>query len=486
MDYINNTDKFFDATPSYKLIQTMGFGTYTLESAIADIIDNSVTAQAKNIDITFSWNRDIDKSFVTIQDDGYGMSSKELETAMIFSGKGIEDERSESDLGKYGLGMKTASFFSCHCFTVTSKKEGFPITAKRLDQQFVANQKKWIGNDLDDSKDLRKIHINHGTIVRWDKLNFVEDGENSKTFFLENADKVAQHLSLYFHRFLEDEKVIIRINGYKIKPWNPTFTSNIGTTRIQSSNFDYKGQQISINSYLLPSSLKCTEDEIEEMYRGNALKYQGIYVYRNDRLLIGGGWLSLKKLTSHQQYNPVRITVDISSSLDSEFKVDFTKSLLKFPSDVEERIIKISQVARSKASEAYKNRANKVRKPGMNTNDEVWNVVQNKKGTTLSINVNHPLIKMYTSGMNSKDFKALMKLLSKSVPSVNTGNEETNTFSNDEIKAMIEKYFTAEMVKSRNVQEVYEEMCNLEPFVNYLDLLQSYFEEEVLINVKKL
>lgn len=88
--------------------------------------------------------------------------------------------------------------------------------------------------------------------------------------------------------------------------------------------------------------------------------------------------------------------------------------------------------------------------------------------------------------MNSKDFKALMKLLSKSVPSVNTGNEETNTFSNDEIKAMIEKYFTAEMVKSRNVQEVYEEMCNLEPFVNYLDLLQSYFEEEVLINVKKL
>ena len=70
MDYINNTDKFFDATPSYKLIQTMGFGTYTLESAIADIIDNSVTAQAKNIDITFSWNRDIDKSFVTIQDDG--------------------------------------------------------------------------------------------------------------------------------------------------------------------------------------------------------------------------------------------------------------------------------------------------------------------------------------------------------------------------------------------------------------------------------
>ena len=122
----------------------------------------------------------------------------------------------------------------------------------------------------------------------------------------------------------------------------------------------------------------------------------------------------------------------------------------------------------------------------MNTNDEVWNVVQNKKGTTLSINVNHPLIKMYTSGMNSKDFKALMKLLSKSVPSVNTGNEETNTFSNDEIKAMIEKYFTAEMVKSRNVQEVYEEMCNLEPFVNYLDLLQSYFEEEVLINVKKL
>ena len=114
-------------------------------------------------------------------------------------------------------------------------------------------------------------------------------------------------------------------------------------------------------------------------------------MYRNNRLLVGGGWLDIPKLTTHQQFNPVRITIDISSKLDNEFKVDYTKSKLTFPKEVEKQLYNIARMARSKASEAYKNRAKRVANPGIKSNDQVWNLTENSKGTFLKINEKHPL-----------------------------------------------------------------------------------------------
>lgn len=262
-NFIKSTGKTYDATPSYKLLKTMGYGAYELKTAVADIVDNSITAEATKIEIEFHWEKDIQNCFVEIRDNGFGMNSDELESAMRFSDKGIDDERTDSDLGKYGLGMKTASFYACHCLTVISKKTGYNITAKRLDQDIVSQEHKWIGENLDDAEELNKYQFEHGTIVRWDKLNFVDNSENSKKFFFDKMQTVADHLSIYFHRFIE-KGIIITVNDYKVQPWDPSFKKNLGTTRIENKSFEYENQKITVQSYLLPPAVKCTEKEIDE------------------------------------------------------------------------------------------------------------------------------------------------------------------------------------------------------------------------------
>lgn len=480
-DFIKTTGNTYDATPSYKLLQTMGYGAYELKTAVADIIDNSITAEAKNISVNFHWEEQIENCYVEIRDDGFGMTSKELERAMRFSDKGIDDERTKADLGKYGLGMKTASFYACHCLTVISKKAGHRITAKRLDQDVVSKEKKWIGENLDGAPELDEYDIVHGTVVRWDKLNFIDEGKNSKKFLMDKIEKIAEHISIYFNRFI-DRGISITVNGYKVRSWDPSFKKNPGTTRVESKEFLYDGQKIKVQSYLLPPSSKCTEDEIEEIYRNDALKYQGFYVYRNDRLLIGGGWLGIRKLNNHQQYNPVRIIVDIPTSLDADFKVDFTKSGLQIPAPVERILFEIAKVARSKASEAFKNRARKVAQPGIKTQGQVWNVVRNKNGTRLVINKDHPLIKDYTKDMTQKDFNALIKLLSGTIPHTDVNVIESNGvhYTDEEMYKMIQLFYLRERVKEKSNEEIHKELCSIEPFNNYLSIVEAFFEQEVL------
>lgn len=475
--FIKTTGKTYDATPSYKLIKTMGFGSYTLETAVSDIVDNSITAKASRIDINFVWNKDISKCYVEIIDDGFGMNSKELEKAMIFAGKGIDDNRTDQDLGKYGLGMKTASFYACDCLTVISKKNNQAITGKRLDQQYIAEAQQWLGEDLDEAKELNSIHLTHGTIVRWDKLKFVDESVNSEVFFRERVNKIYNHIGIYFHRFIESKSLVITVNGAIVKPWNPTFKDNLGTNRIDIQDLQYKGGNIHVESYLLPSSLKLTEDETTKMYRNDALSYQGFYVYRNNRLLVGGGWLDIPKLTTHQQFNPVRITIDISSKLDNEFKVDYTKSKLTFPKEVEKQLYNIARMARSKASEAYKNRAKRVANPGIKSNDQVWNLTENSKGTFLKINEKHPLIIEYTQGIDKDNFKKLMKLLSTTIPQISKQVNEEIHFTDEEVKNMLLSYIAKELTKNKTPEEIYKQACNMEPFNDYLEIVQATFEE---------
>jgi len=101
------------------LIESMRDIGYSMETAVADLIDNSITAGASNIDIRFSWN-DGDP-WLAIVDDGYGMDSDELTNAMRLGSKNPLEERDKEDLGRYGLGLKTASFSQCRKLTVISK-----------------------------------------------------------------------------------------------------------------------------------------------------------------------------------------------------------------------------------------------------------------------------------------------------------------------------------------------------------------------------
>lgn len=463
----------------------MAYGTYSLPTAVADLVDNSITANATKIDINFCWNDTPEKAYVEIIDNGKGMSSEELITAMILSGKGINDIREDNDLGKYGLGMKTASMYACKCLTVISKKKGHSITAKRLDQDLVDESKSWVGIDLDGAPELKELDLEQGTIVRWDKLNFVEKGSNSKKYFLEHIRSIHSHLELIFHRFIENNDLLITINGNEIKPWNP-ISNHEATSKFDSQILRYNNCDIIVNSYILPSALSCNELEIEQIYRNNALKYQGFFVYRNDRLLIDGGWLGIqkndKKMVAHQSYNAVRITIDIPSSLDSCFKVDFTKSSLKFPLEIEEQLFKIASKVRKKANELSKKRTRQVLVPG-DKFEEIWKVSKKNGEYIYSINKNHPLIKNLTKGLDKKEFNELMKLLSRTVPVLNEDKKMGGSFTEEEIDDLIKSYYVDQILKNKSPDVIYKEMLNMEPYNNYRELVQAFFEREKIKKV---
>ena len=93
---------------------------YSTGAALADIIDNSISAGAHEVRLDFVW--DGPGSRITILDNGRGMKDAELESAMRLGDKNPLDIRSPHDLGRFGMGLKTASLSQCRRLTVASVK----------------------------------------------------------------------------------------------------------------------------------------------------------------------------------------------------------------------------------------------------------------------------------------------------------------------------------------------------------------------------
>ena len=163
-----NEQKTFSVEPTTQIVKTLSYSGYTLKSALADIIDNSIGAGASEVKINFNFDdiSNIDSWNVQIIDNGHGMNSKELEQAIKMGSCNMDDVRAKDDLGRYGMGMKTASFSQADYFQVTSKKDNEPITSKAIDKQLIENSNSWIGLDFDDAINASLIK-DHGTIVEW-------------------------------------------------------------------------------------------------------------------------------------------------------------------------------------------------------------------------------------------------------------------------------------------------------------------------------
>ena len=174
-----NEFKTFSVEPTTQIVKTLSYSGYTLKSALADIIDNSISAGATEVKVNFNFDSltNLDLWNVQIIDNGHGMNSKELENAIKMGSCNMNDVREQSDLGRYGMGMKTASFSQADYFQVTSKRENEKITSKAIDKQVIENTKSWIGLDFDDVID-NNIIKNQGTIIEWRKLRFIENNSN--------------------------------------------------------------------------------------------------------------------------------------------------------------------------------------------------------------------------------------------------------------------------------------------------------------------
>ena len=266
---------------------------YSLEAAIADIIDNSIAAKAGKVQLSFF---PVGDAYVCILDNGLGMDDTQLDLAMQYGSKSPTDERDASDLGRYGLGLKTASLSQCRVLTVISK-QGDHVTGRRWDLDYVIETGSWSLLVLEEDDISTVPHVSDllaqktGTLVVWQNLDRLLMGEVDYEKSLgRKMDEVRQHLELVFHRYLSGEtgikKLDISFNGVKIKAADP-FLLKKSTQAMDTETLLIRGKRILVKPYILPHISKMTEEEKKQLGGKEGIrKQQGFYVYRNKRLLI--------------------------------------------------------------------------------------------------------------------------------------------------------------------------------------------------------
>jgi hypothetical protein len=405
------------------MINTFRAFGYNLQTAIADIIDNSISAKAENIWINYEWNgRD---SWVTITDDGAGMDRNTLVDAMTPGSKDPNDVRDINDLGRFGLGLKTSSFSQCRTLTVATKKEGFQTLKRCWDLDFVNETGKWSLLDyISNEKYLNDLSkIKSGTIVLWENLdrlvgNSRKENDAARKVFLEEFSLVEEHLSLVFHRYLEKRKLKLWINGISIKPWDPFMKEEDGSQLVGNEYFE--NDNIHIKCYVLPHISKIDTEIRIKAKTEDWYKLQGFYIYRNERLLLYGDWLGL--FTKNEHYKNARILIDIPNKLDHEWKIDIKKATATPSVSIRKDLVRLGKMTRQIAANLYKFRGNQLMIDDGITSfsfQSIWKKTEKRDNSIYYyINKENPLIKrvLDLDVITKNDVNSLLKLIGETTP----------------------------------------------------------------------
>lgn len=344
---------------------------YDFSSAVADLVDNSITAGATQVDILVEF--DAEHSRVLIADNGRGMTANGLAEAMRF---GSRRAYGRGDLGRYGLGLKTASLSQGRSLTVLTRKEGArrPILSRQLDLDLVIEFDDWLivepeHTDVIDHAQ-RLLEDGCGTVVIWEKLDRVVPSRNAaggwaRRRFETIADKAAQHLSMVFHRFLADEAatapVAITVNGKKLQPWDPFARSERLTKELAEEVFEIQHGEttglVTLRRYVLPGRDQFSTHSEFERHSG-PLKWnrqQGLYTYRADRLVQWGGWFGIRGIDEHTKL--ARASIDFDTDLDSAFNINVAKMRVSIPAQLRQMIERPINEMCSIADEIYRRSA---------------------------------------------------------------------------------------------------------------------------------
>ena len=258
--------EYIDASPSaaYLMESIRDFG-YTIETAIADLVDNSISAEASNIEINLD-NDENQNPMLSIEDDGIGMNKVELLQAMKLCSKDRHQTRSKNDLGRFGMGLKTASLSQCRQLTVETNMDN-KSTSMTWDLDDVLKRDDWkVKNNIIETR-------KPGTKVIWKKIDRanLEIDTPSTNATIKN---IRDHLGLVFHRYIDtknDEKknIKLKFNGIDIDPFNPFNEKNFATIKHEPFEHQYQDSTIRIQSYILPHKTKVNLEEWEK-YEGKS------------------------------------------------------------------------------------------------------------------------------------------------------------------------------------------------------------------------
>lgn len=390
-----------DATPhAAALIEGLRDIGYSLETAIADIVDNSITAGAGEIRILTETHSD--EPFIALIDDGMGMSETELISAMRPGSRNPLETREDPDLGRFGLGMKSASFSQCRRLTVVSRKSG-TISAAIWDLDDVALHNEWavqLPVSVDNIPCADRLGQN-GTLVLWQKLDrltggYSHDAAKRAEIINSRLAEAERHLRLVFHRFMEGAPPLrIWLNGRLIRPIDPFARKNPATIADPEEILPRMRGNIEIQSYTLPHHKQMGKTEWEDLGGPEGhQKSQGFYVYRGKRLILHGTWFGLCRQSELTKLSRVRI--DIPNSMDSDWKIDVKKSSAQLPPAVRDRLKKVIERIQDGSKRTYRRRGQKLvdheRLP-------MWHRIQAEGQIRYRPNAEHPAISEFAESL---------------------------------------------------------------------------------------
>jgi len=497
-----NIDNYQDCPPKADaMIHSLRAFGYDLGMAIADLIDNSVFARASNVWVQYDWN-DGDP-WVRILDDGNGMTESKLVKAMTLGSISPLDKRDPEDLGRFGLGLKTASFSQCKIIAVASKTENGKQAVRFWDLDFVEKVKRWMLGKVP-RKDIIELleplkEMSKGTIVVWKELDRIVDrtdgvDHDPKDAFLVKFLYVKEYLEMVFHQYLEGRKrkLKIHVGAAACMPWDPYLRKN--DLKQELSSEKYADSRVSVLPYVLPH---VSNRSAQENTEGGGPKgwnaQQGFYVYRNKRMIVSGGYLDFD-LKPEEHYKLARIKVDISNDMDHEWAIDVRKAVASPPDRLKADLLRIARVTRQKASDVYRARTGGGRRRASAAKtDDVWLKKKSGEKIVYKLNINNPILNALLKEVSSG--KAWMKkfchLIESTVPHrliIMDGLEHEDCHVDlpgtlnpppAGLLEMCREFYEAKLEQGCTHEEAVDIACCIEPFNShsaYRALLDSIIE----------
>lgn len=491
--------KYVENQPTADVLMTsMRSMGYTFESAVADIIDNSIAAHATRIDLKFPVSPD--NLYVAICDNGIGMTREELRNAMKYGSRHREDLRSERDLGRFGLGLKSASLSQCRRLTVVSKKNN-ELSCFAWSLDYVEKEKNWLMAEysLEEIKNLSFVNYlddkNSGTVVMWEDFDLIEKA--SGQVFAELSllqESTSNYISLIFHRYLSRDRnaVTIHLNNYEIQPLDPFLEKHPKTDVRRKMSIPVKDgdgveRMVYVQPYVLPFQKDLSaEDKKQSGGIENYRSKQGFYIYRNERLIIWGKWFGRARdeLTKY-----ARVRVDIPNTLDDIWSIDIKKQNAKIPGVIKSQLTKAVDEAMdiSVRKQKHKGRIAKVD----DNIDYIWDRIEGRNNTfTYKINRNSKVFDLIKDKVDDEVWEhinMIVEEIEESLPyqqiyidkSQGKIDEEETDERFAEIKSKAEMLVKISVTTGVDTELAIKGIMKSEPFIHYNNL-ESVLREELL------
>ena len=473
---------------------------YTFESAIADVIDNSISAHCSFVKILFPTDP-LNKKCVGILDDGEGMSNETLFEAMRYGSTASESTRNDNDLGRFGLGMKSASLSQCRILTVVSRKDG-ETNAYTWDYNHILQQKQWVVKEHTriEIKQLPYIDLlleqKQGTLVLWQDFDVLSKSSDGQVYEMLNRfkDIVNSFIALIFHRFLTlpaKLRITMYVNNQVVKPQDPFLESHQKTTTKKERTIALKDslgieRQIKIKPFILPFATDLTEKD-KKLIGGieNLRAKQGFYIYRNNRLIIWGTWFGMKpraELTKN-----ARIRVDIPNSLDDIWSIDVKKQNATIPKRIQNQL---KNTVNDALEISVKKQTHRGRKDKIDDDiDYIWDRIEGRHHSYFyQINRDSKLYQFVKEKMSEEDygyFEIFINEIEKNIPIqqmyIDQSNdaitvEDSDNRFDDVFQLGITMVEMLRRLGKKSILDIVDDLMKSEPICNYENLKNKLIE----------